>query len=83
MFGLGDKNTKYFHFKALEGKKNNTILSLKDEEGNGCNSEVGIVGIIVSYFEKLYTTSYPSRIAEVIATIHTRVTSEMNQSLIK
>ena len=53
-----------------------------DEEGKWCNSKDGIAGIAMSYFEKLYTTSYPSKIAEVIATIPTRVTREMNQSLI-
>ena len=80
--GLGDKNSKYFHFKASERKKKNTILRLMDEEGKWCNSKDGIAGIAMSYFEKLYTISYPSKIAEVIATIPTRVTHEMNQSLI-
>ena len=51
------------------------ILGLEDKEGNWCNSKEGIV---VSYFEKLYTTSYPTCEVEVIAIIPTRVTSEMN-----
>ena len=66
---------KYFHSKASEWKKKNTILGLEDEEGNWCNSKEGIA---MSYFEKLYTISYPTRIAELIATIPNRVTSEMN-----
>ena len=37
----------------------------------------------MSYFEKLYTTSHPSRILEVTNTIPTRITPDMNQSLIK
>lgn len=37
----------------------------------------------MSYFEKLYTTSYPSRISEVTNVIPAKVTNEMNQSLIK
>ena len=41
------------------------------------------MSIAVSYFERLYTTSFPSSIVEVIATIPTRVTSEMNQDLIR
>ena len=81
--GLGDRNTKYFHSKALERKKKNTILGLEDEEGNWCNTKEGIADIDVPYFQKLYTTSYPSRVAKVIATIPTWVTSEMNQSLMK
>ena len=49
--GLGDRNTKYFHTKASERKKKNTILGLVDEE--------------------------------VIVTIPTRITEEMNQFLTK
>ena len=74
---------KYFHSKASKRKKKNTILGLEDEEGNWCNTKESIVDIVVSYFQKLYTTSYSSRVAEVIATIPTRVTSEMNQSHMK
>ena len=41
------------------------------------------MSIVVSYFEKLYTTSFPSSIAEVTSTIPTRVTNKMNQDLIR
>ena len=41
------------------------------------------MSIAVSYFERLYTTSFPSSIVEVTTTIPTRVTSEMNQDLIR
>ena len=81
--GLGDKNTKYFHSKASKRKKKIMILGLEDEKGNWCNTEEGIADIVVSYFHKLYIASYPTRVAKVIATILTRVTSEMNQSLMK
>ena len=37
----------------------------------------------MSYFQKLYIASYPTCVAKVIATILTRVTNEMNQSLMK
>ena len=81
--GLGDRNTKYFHSKASERKKKNTILGLQNEEGNWCSSKDDIASIVVSYFEKLYATSFPSNITEVTATIPAKVTSEMNQDLIR
>ena len=56
---------------------------LVDEEGNWRNSKEVIASIAVSYFEKMYTTSCPTREAEVIATILTKVTDEMNQFLTK
>ena len=76
--GLGDWNTKYFHSKASERRKKNTITGLMDENGNWCNSIKSIAAVAVSYFEKLFSTSFPSRISEVTNTIPTRVTDEMN-----
>ena len=77
--GLGDRNTKYFHSKASERRKKNTITGLMDENGNWCDSTESIAAVTVSYFEKLFSTSYPSHISEVTNTIPTRVTNEMNQ----
>lgn len=81
--GLGDRNTKYFHSKASERRKKNTIAGLRDENGIWCDNRESIVAVVVSYFEKLYTTSLPSHITKVTDTIPTRVTSEMNQNLNK
>ena len=81
--GLGDRNTKYFHSKASERRKKNTITGLMDENGNWCDSTESKAAVAVSYFEKLFSTSYPSRISKVTNTIPTRVTDEMNQWLIK
>ena len=81
--GLGDRNTKYFHSKSLERRKKNTIFGLRDENGIWSDNIESIAVVVVSYFEKLYTTSLPSHISEVINTIPTRVTSKMNQNLIK
>ncbi|XP_023912817.1 uncharacterized protein LOC112024413 [Quercus suber] len=74
--GLRDHNTKYFHTKASGRKKKNTITGLMDERGNW-------IEVAVSYFEKLYTTSNPDKILEVVEAIDPQVSAEMNQSLIK
>ena len=81
--GFGDRNTKYFHSMASERRKKNTIFGLCDEEGRYCETTEDIANIVVSYFEKLCTTSLPTWIAEVTNSIPTRVTEEMNQSLIR
>ena len=44
---------------------------------------MGVAEVVVSYFEKLYTTSHPGRIQEVIDTMESKVSVEMNQNLIK
>ena len=83
MYRQGDRNTKFFHSKATQRRKKNTITGLWNESGNWCETSEGIAAVATSYFEKLYTTSHPSRISEVINTISARVTDEMNQSLIQ
>ena len=80
---LGDRNTRYFHSKALDRKRKNAISRIMDENGIWHETKEGIANVAVSYFEKLYTTSYPSHILEITDTIPTKVSSEMNQSLIK
>ena len=54
-----------------------------DENGNWCDNTESIVAVAVSYFEKLFSTSFPSHILEVTNTIPTRITNDMNQRLIK
>ena len=82
-YGQGDRNTKFFHLKATQRKKKNTITRLWDESGNWCETSEGIAVVAISYFEKLYTTFHPSQISEVTNTISARVIDEMNQSLIQ
>ena len=81
--GLGDRNTKYFHTKASERKKKNIISKIMDERGNWRESALEIAKVAISYFEKLYMTSNPDKILEVVEAIDPKVSAEMNQSLIK
>nr|XP_023889988.1 uncharacterized protein LOC112002055 [Quercus suber] len=64
-------------------KKKNTITRLLDDMGVWREPLLGVAEVVVSYFEKLYTTSHPSRIHEVIDTIESKVFAQMNQDLIK
>ncbi|KAL0007599.1 hypothetical protein SO802_009101 [Lithocarpus litseifolius] len=52
-----------------------------DQNGNWHDSIDGIAEVAMSYFKNLYTTSYPSYISEVLNTIPTRVSEDMNQLL--
>ena len=42
-----------------------------------------VAEVAVSYFEKLYMTSHPEKILEVVEAIDPKVSDEMNQCLIK
>ena len=74
---------KYFHTKASDRRRKNTISCIMDDEGNWHDSIDGIAGVAISYFKKLYSPAFPTRISEVLDAIPTKVTEEMNQSLIQ
>ena len=79
--GKGITILSFFHSKASQRKKKNTITGLRDENGNWCVTSESIATVAISYFEKLHTTSHPSQISKVTDTIPTKVIDEMNQSL--
>ena len=81
--GLRDRNTKYFHSKASRRKKKNTITRLLNDMRVWRETTLGVAEVVVSYFEKLYTTSHPDRIQEVTNAMESKVFVEMNQDLIK
>ena len=76
--GLGDRNTKYFHSKALDRRRKNTINCIMDEEGVWHDSSDSIAEVAVSYFKNLYSSAYPTRIPDVLDSIPTKVTEGMN-----
>ena len=81
--GLGDRNTKYFHTKALDRRRKNTISCIMDKEGNWHDLIDGIVEVAISYFKNLYSSAFPTCILEVFDAIPTKVTEEINQFLIQ
>ena len=76
--GLGDRNTKYFHTRALDRKRRNTISGIMDENGDWVDSIDGIAEVAVSYFKNIYSSSFLTCIPEVLDAIPTKVTEEMN-----
>ena len=54
-----------------------------DERGNWRDSALEITEVAVSYFERLYMTSNPDKILEVVEAIDMKVSADMNQILIK
>ena len=60
--------------RASDRRRRNTINSIMNEIGNWHDSIDSIAEVAVSYFKNLYTTSYPTRISEVLDTIPTSVT---------
>ena len=65
-----------------EGKKN-TILGLWNDDGVWCENKDSIIATAVSYFEKIFSISSPSRINEVTCALSRCVTDDMNAELTK
>ncbi|XP_030958820.1 uncharacterized protein LOC115980738 [Quercus lobata] len=79
--GERDRNTKYFHHRASERRKKNTISGIWSENGAWCESKESIANTVMAYFEGIYTSSHPTRIDEVTNMIPVKVTGEMNAEL--
>ncbi|KAL5539653.1 hypothetical protein UlMin_044339 [Ulmus minor] len=79
----GDSNSKFFHQKASARKSKNYITGLLDSNGEWCDSEHGMMEIIESYFESLFSSSSPSSIVldQVLDTIDKKVTPQLNEQL--
>ena len=77
----GDRNTKFFHARASNRHKKNTILGLWNNKGKWCEDKDSIAATTVSYFQNIYTTTSPTNISDVTSVIPTQVTEEMNTNL--
>jgi hypothetical protein len=76
----GDRNTSYFHNAATAQKKRNLIRRLLDDtgvwkEGTDLNSHV------VNYFTNLFTSEDTGNNSGVLAAVHSRISSAMNDVL--
>ena len=58
-------------------------MGLWNDDDCWCNDKDSIACTTVDYFTKIYTSCSPNRIEEVINTIPTRVTDDMNAELTK
>ena len=79
----GDRNTKYFHAHTLDRRKQNIILGIWDEYGRWCEEKESIAEAAVAYFENIYSIASPTQVEDVVAAIPTRVTEDINESLIR
>jgi len=58
-------------------------VGIWDEQGRWCDDEESIAQAAISYFDNIYSSSHPSQIEEVTDAIPSKVTAEINESLIR
>jgi len=78
---LGDKNTSFFHNRASQRYRRNTIHGLLNAKGEMCCGEEKVAELMVEYYTDLFTSSQPSEIDMVLHHIPRKVTDEMNDFL--
>ena len=61
----GDRNTRYFHTKANLCRKQDEMRAIEDELGRRVEGNQDMGRVAVNYFEKIYTSSHPSRVSDV------------------
>ena len=77
----GDKNTKFFHGIATQRKRRNFIKELRDEEGVWQNDEHIFLGLLVGFYEKLFASSNPKNMEQILNGVQEVVTDSMRTNL--
>ena len=77
----GDRNTKYFHRKARWRARKNNIKKLMQEDGNWCTDQQAMQGMVVHYFENLFTSNENVDPQEIVDLLDPIVTSQANAAL--
>jgi hypothetical protein len=79
----GDRNTKFFHQRAVWRARKNKIKKLKDDDGVWQEVPTDMERMATSYFQQLFTKD-PSLNSEILINLtKEKITTEMNEALCK
>jgi hypothetical protein len=79
----GDRNTKFFHQKAVWRARKNKIKKLKDDDGVWNEAPSDMERMATSYFKELFTRDPSLNSDALVDLIQEKVTLEMNLDLCK
>uniref|UniRef100_A0A2N9HKV4 CCHC-type domain-containing protein n=1 Tax=Fagus sylvatica TaxID=28930 RepID=A0A2N9HKV4_FAGSY len=79
----GDRNTRFFHSRASQRRRRNTIVGLSDDNGSWCDQPNQVVGIALDYFQNLFHTMGPTDVDRVLDHIPHVITEDMHSILSK
>ncbi|XP_010507236.1 PREDICTED: uncharacterized protein LOC104783832 [Camelina sativa] len=77
----GDKNTKFFHASVKADRSNNGLEALLDEDEILHRAEASKGEVAISYFENLFSSSFPVDPSALFEGFLPRVTIPMNDKL--
>jgi hypothetical protein len=79
----GDRNTKYFHQRAVWRARKNYIKKLKDDEGRWQDVPSEMERMATSYFKELFKKDPSLNANNLTSLFQEKVSAEMNESLCK
>ena len=79
----GDRNTKFFHATANQGRRTNKIEGLRGADEVWYDQPEDIEREILEYFSSIFSTASPSLFATSLDAINPRVSVDMNVALLK
>ena len=82
-FQNGDRNTSFFHAKALARHRKNLMEGLLDDDGVWQVEEDKMEEITIWYFRDLFSTSNPMDFSNLLLAVQPKVTQAMNEWLVQ
>ncbi|GMI75496.1 hypothetical protein like AT4G29090 [Hibiscus trionum] len=79
----GNQNTSFFHNQATYRKRKNIIKGLLDINGEWVTEDRDLLDVATAYFKNLFQTSSPSAATTILEKVTPKMTTEMNQVLMK
>ena len=82
-FKEGDRNTRFFHAKALARYQKNVIEGIYDEASVWQDDESVVEMIFKDYYLELFVSSNPNEFTNLLEAVQPKVTESMNSSLLR
>ena len=77
----GDRNTKFFHSKAVWRARKNKVKQIKDDNGTVHTSQESMGQLVNDYFQHLFATDTSLDPSPVLSLLEEKVSAEMNEKL--
>jgi hypothetical protein len=75
----GDRNTGFFHQKAVWRARKNKIKKLKDNDGTWKDAPTDMERMATSYFKELFTKDPSLNSDHLVSLVENKVSMEMNE----
>ncbi|KAL0009461.1 hypothetical protein SO802_010963 [Lithocarpus litseifolius] len=77
----GDKNSKFFHSRATQRKRKNSILRIRDANGGWNSNPEDIAQCLIAFFQDLFSSANLQQNDATTNSIHRVISDEMNAQL--